>query len=279
MAQELYSEEPGQAESSTFLEIIRDMYNSAALKPVMPYDPDALLRKRFEDVLKDGRPEAVRELACKWSISPDLTDEEISSRVEQALWTSTLMLAATGKPLRKPRLDFFLMHLLTSAFFLPTLMRAIRKVEDKARLLRAYASTFMLVMLIRGRPRIDAEMMMSYTATPRPRKAVKEEKSTNPWLPLVHSALHAPEAHVSKSIRALYYAAQKYGETEPGKMIGAFDKDGKEVMKGTAKLDGTIFVRAAGILMDALGWVGHGEPEGDWDRSALGWDDAWKDSD
>ena len=45
------------------------------------------------------------------------------------------------------------------------------------------------------------------------------------------------------------------------------------------KLDGSAFVRAAGVLLDVMGWVGPGggEQEGDWDRSALGWDEAWED--
>lgn len=259
------------------------MYESETLKPVMPYDPDALLRKRFEDALKDGRPAAIRVLACKWSISPNISDAELDSRVEQAIWTATLTLAGTSKPGRKPRVDFFLMHLLTSSLFLPTLMRAIGKTEDKARVLRAYVCTFLLIMLIRGRPRINAQLLMSYSATPHPPAVAdekeNEEKSTNPWLPLLHSAMYAPDSHVPKSIRALYYAAQSYGETQAGKVVGALDANGKEVLRGTAKLDGTIFVRAAGILMDALGWVGHGQPAGSWDRSALGWEDAWKNSD
>ena len=256
------------------------MYNSETLHPVMPYDPNALLRKRFEDALKDGRPEAIRELACKWSIDANISDAELDSRVEQAMWAATLVLAGTGKPGRKPRIDFFLMHLLTSSLFLPTFMRAIRKTEDKARVLRAYVSTFLVITLIRGRPRIDAELMMSYSATPTPpNEKGGNERETNPWLPLVHSAIYAPESHVAKSIRALFYAAQHYGETEAGKVVGAFDSSGKEILPGAAKLDGTVFVRAAGILMDALGWVGHGQAVGDWDRSGLGWDGAWENSD
>jgi hypothetical protein len=38
-------------------------------------------------------------------------------------------------------------------------------------------------------------------------------------------------------------------------------------------------VRAAGAMMNTLGWSGHGQKEGDWDRSALGWDAAWESAD
>jgi hypothetical protein len=38
-------------------------------------------------------------------------------------------------------------------------------------------------------------------------------------------------------------------------------------------------VRAAGILVDCMGWTGHGGVAKEWDRSAFGWDDAWNNED
>ena len=58
-------------------------------------------------------------------------------------------------------------------------------------------------------------------------------------------------------------------------MIGAFDEEGNETLMGSGDLDGTIFVRAAGIVMETLGWVSKGQKEGFWDRSGLGWEAAW----
>lgn len=91
--------------------------------------------------------------------------------------------------------------------------------------------------------------------------------------------IHATDSHTVKTIRALYYGAQKYGETPPGGVKCSFSEDGKETLIGTSKLDGTIFVRAAGVVMNTLGWVTHGQKEGNWDRSALGWDEAWNEPD
>ena len=47
-------------------------------------------------------------------------------------------------------------------------------------------------------------------------------------------------------------------------------------MPDAERLDGTIFVRGAGIIMSALGWAREGEKEGGWDMSALGYDEAWQ---
>ena len=82
-------------------------------------------------------------------------------------------------------------------------------------------------------------------------------------------------------MRALFYAAQKYGSTAAGDVVGTFrNEEGQvETHKGMGKVDGTLFVRAAGVVMDTLGWVSHGQAVGAWDRSALGWEDAWKNED
>lgn len=47
-------------------------------------------------------------------------------------------------------------------------------------------------------------------------------------------------------------------------------------MPGADALDGTIFVRGAGLIMEALGWAREGEKAGHWDLSALGYDESWK---
>lgn len=263
------------------------MYDSDVLHPVMPYQPDALLSTRIKDALTNGRPEEIRRLSSLFTIN-SADPAGLDKRIEELIWISTLLTFATGKHGRKPRLDFFLMHLLTSSLFLPSLVNALKTPENKARLLRLYVSVMLLVILLRGRPRIDPTLMMTYSPNPQPPvkdAAVKPDasalgdprdpESVNPWPAIIGSVIYAPDAHTVKSLRTLYYAAQMYGETPPGGMPGAFDENGKESLEGAFKLDGTIFVRAVGLLMDKLGWVSYGQKEGKWDRTALGWDAAW----
>lgn len=267
------------------------MYDSPVLKPVMPYDPDALVSKRSADAMKDGRPEEIRRLASKWTIDASRGEAEFAARVEEIIWLATLLTVSTGKHGRKPRLDFFLMHTLTASLFLPTLVRALKNPASKVRLLRVFVPVLMYFMLLRGRPRIDPTLIMTYAEYPRPPTASapephpapdasslgdpREPNTTNPWPAIIESVIHSPDAHTVKAIRTLYYAAQRYGTTPRGGMIGAFDAHGIETLVGAGDLDGTIFVRAAGVVMDTLGWVAKGQNEGSWDRSGLGWDAAW----
>jgi hypothetical protein len=182
------------------------------------------------------------------------------------------------------------MHLLTSSLFVPSFLKSIPSVENQKALLRAYVQTWGTTLMLRGRPRIDAALPMSYTAYPLPPDAPKpilhssaiggqEAESLNPWPALVADALHAPDSHTVKALRTLLYGTTRYGTVPKGGIIGVLAADGTETHSGIKEVDGTIFVRAAGVLMDTLGWVTHGQAEGGWDRSGLGWDDAWKGED
>ena len=275
------------------LELLRQVYDSDILKPIMPYDNDALLSARIRDAVSEGRAEEITRICSQFSIDTSFDDQEYDTKVEEIIWTATLLLCATGRSGRQPRLDFFLMHLVTSSLFLPSYLRVLQDPAHKASILRAYLPGMIVIILARGRPRIDPELMMSYTATPRPptltlpalREGVigdpRDDGDYNPWPTIIQSVFHATDSHVLKTIRSLVYAAQMYGDTRPGGAIGAFTKDGKETHKGMAKVDGSIFVRAAGLVMDNIEWNGHRQGQerdaDSWDRSALGWDDAWKD--
>lgn len=79
-----------------------------------------------------------------------------------------------------------------------------------------------------------------------------------------------------KAIRSLVHYNSLYGSTPPGGFIGAEDDSGREVMPGIGKADGTIFVRGAGLIMEALGWCREGEKEGSWEFSPIGYDEIWK---
>jgi hypothetical protein len=39
-------------------------------------------------------------------------------------------------------------------------------------------------------------------------------------------------------------------------------------------VDGSLFDRAAGVVMDVKGWVSQGQPAGSWDSTAFEWDYA-----
>lgn len=278
------------ARGLSLLEVFRQVYDSPILKPVMPYDPDGLLSKRRIEASKDGRPEEIARIASQWEVDTSKGQDGLDEKVEELVWLATLLLVGTGKKGRKPRLDFFLMHILNVSIFVPSFLKVIPTTESKVKLVRSLLPVILMYTILRGRPRIDADLMMSYTASPSPPIALAKPDASalgdatnaeyvDPWPAIVSSVQYAPDAHTVKAIRALYFAAKQYGTTPAGSVIGAFREDGTETHAGVSKVDGTIFVRAAGVVMDTLGWVNYGQKVGSWDRSALGWGDAWKNED
>jgi len=277
------------AKPISLLEIIRKVYDSDILKPVMPYS-DSPMSVRYREARKDGRPEEMRRLTSLW-FSADENDADLERKIEELFWVSTLGLAGSGRRGRKPRMDFFLMHTLNAVHFLPSLVKIIPTQEWRIKLVRAFLPGMLMIITTRGRPRIDPELVMTYTATPAPPGGLpklnpdhsalgdpNDLDCVNPWSGIVDEVIHAPEAHIVKAIRTLYYASKKYGHTYAGNIPGSL-KGTEETLPGISKVDGTLFVRAAGVVMDSLGWVTHGDKEQYWDRSALGWDDAWKGDD
>jgi len=273
---------------TSILELLREVYDSKILHPIMPYDPDALINKRLQNALQDDRPAEIRRICSKYTLatsSPDAAAEDI-------LWGAVLLLCATGRAGREPRLDFFLMHLVTSSIFFRPYFNALRDPRHKAALVHAYLPGVFLYVLARGRPRIDPALVMSQTVTPRPPQPAGRETSAhkdargsptddaeyNPWPALIAGVAYAPDSHVLKTVRTLAFAAREYGETPVRAVRGAFTvgEVSKESHPGMANVDGSIFIRAAGMVMNYMGWVSHGQPaRPDWDRSALGWDAAW----
>lgn len=276
----------------SLLEILRQVYDSDILRPVLPYDPDALINARLKAALNGGRAEEIVRICSQYQLSETAGEDELKAKVEEVMWVATLLMAGTGKEGRKPRLDFFLMHIVTSSLFLLPILNTLKKTVHRADILRSYIAVLVLLLLSRGRPRINPELLMSYTDTPRPPIRAAPSKSAlgnpqvdedyTPWPAMVEDVLYAPDSHVVKTLRTLLFAAQHYGDTPPGGAIGAFRPGEEEVIEthnGTSKMDGTIFSRAAGLVMDSMGWVTHGQPAGEWDRSALGWDAAWDSGD
>ncbi|KIJ21191.1 hypothetical protein PAXINDRAFT_107074 [Paxillus involutus ATCC 200175] len=277
------------------LHILRDVYDSEVLHPVMPYDPNVPVSARQEALMKDGRPEEMRRLCATWwsGKSPEEEAASLEEKIEELFWMTTLLLSGSGKRGRKPRLDFFLMHALNATLFMPSLLKIISNNASKVKLVKAFLPVTLMIILIRGRPRIDSGLAMSFTTTPRPPGVSAPtltpgqdviggpNQSYNPWFQILPSVIHAPNAHTVKVIRSLCYAAQRYGHTRAGSVPGCFMDEGRqhETLPGISEVDGTVFVRAAGVVMDTLGWVTHGDEPGRWDFSGLGWEDAWKNED
>ena len=115
-------------------EVLAEAYSSGAMDAVMPYDPDKTLGERYKDALTDERLTKIRSLIQLWVPStgaaqhgllsenaPDLEAGELIEKAKELCFAATVAFAGTGRHGLKPRLDFFLMHMITSSLFVPSL--------------------------------------------------------------------------------------------------------------------------------------------------------------
>ena len=89
------------------------------------------------------------------------------------------------------------------------------------------------------------------------------------WTRIIPSAIQGPDEHMPKIARALVDFAVRWGTRPPGYFSSrARESDAGQSplsLEGIEKLDGTLFVRVAGLTLDRLGWVNEGENANPWD--------------
>ncbi|KAF5378916.1 hypothetical protein D9757_008729 [Collybiopsis confluens] len=115
-------------------------------------DPQQL----FSFFANDQKARALLRHVNQWSL--DTSDpKELEKKIEELLWTNTLIFTAAGllkAERKKVRADFYLMHLVTSSLFLPSLATNLSPSSQQA-LLRSYLTVSLAVYIARGRPVLD----------------------------------------------------------------------------------------------------------------------------
>ena len=131
-----------------------------------------------------------------------------------------------------------------------------------------YFATSLVWYISRGRPELDIARFFGNAATlhpvppgpkPIPHQNISPSPTSpyavtpDPWLPIIQSALTHPDEHLPTLQRALAEYSSYFGSTPAGYFSGTELKDAELI-------DGTLFVRVAGLTAGRLGWGREGEP-------------------
>ncbi|KAG1149430.1 hypothetical protein G6F37_005133 [Rhizopus arrhizus] len=111
---------------------------------------------------------------------------------------SALLLGATGFRKDYPaviKLDFFLMHMLTSSEFIHQYLTRITPSESAILLLGQLAS-LIVAYVVSNRPALHVEGLLRYESS------LDEVKINNPWTVLFEKSLDCKDVHVIKSVRS-----------------------------------------------------------------------------
>ena len=247
----------------------------------------------------------VEEWANEWLVG-SRTDADVEKRlegmVEEVAWGTVIWFAVRGWQTRGDRgrafnADFFVCvlfqsflnsseanassaHSVTSAVFLLTLVLPSGHspyppvpLTDRVMLLKAYLATCAGIYISQGSGSIPIEAFYTATsdrltappAVPAPPDAKRKPLSApgGPWTRIIANAIAYPEEHLPKIVRSLAVFAARWGSRPAGYFAGG----GEDGLEGRETLDGTLFVRAASLALDRLGWAYEsGKDLGEWDR-------------
>lgn len=128
-----------------------------------------------------------------------------------------------------------------------------------------------------GRPSVEVTPEFISTTDPFPQEPIGDRGihpaegtltpktvTPNPWLAIIQSALQHPDDHVCKIQRALSHWSQMFGGRPKGYWAKTSPKENAVQLKGVELLDGTLFVRVAGMTQTAEGWMREGRERGEW---------------
>ncbi|RPD56826.1 hypothetical protein L226DRAFT_574175 [Lentinus tigrinus ALCF2SS1-7] len=224
---------------------------------------------------------AVVQLTNEWAAEFEgdgATEDAIAKKIEELSWMAALVYGVGGwaarerAPAKKFNADFFYMHLVTSSIFLPA-FAAYLSPRSTILLLRGYFAVSLVYYIARGcaplpirafYESVGASVIPPGTSTVAPVAGTLtlDDAAPNPWLLIVQTTLVHPDEHLCKTQRALMHDATLYGQRAAGDFAGLG-------LEGAEALDGTLFVRVAGLTADRLGWMKEGQEAGDWDRQGF----------
>ena len=170
------------------------------------------------------------------------------------------------------------MHLVTSLIFLPSLLTSLQPPSQA--LLRYYFAACLAAFIRRGRPNLNIKAFYESEETvypipggtlptphenslPLPSADPNRIKAItpNPWLPIIETSLSHPSEHLVKLQRALGYINTACNGNNHGGRASWVPPE----LDDAELLDGTLFIRVAGLTAKKMGRVREGEANRGWD--------------
>lgn len=229
--------------------------SSAASVPILEVLEKIRADKKFGDAIKfqdenklkilvENAADPVKKYLELWNV--DATAEDIKTKQKELFEAIVFLYAAATRPGKPVKLDFFLMHALTSSLHVHVMLQHFSLVQQ-ALLLKAHFVVTILHYILSGRPKVYIENFKSYeTAMPA---------IPNRWVDAIQFAVSTCDTHALKVVRALLQAESLYGNC-----------------------DG-IFLKAAQITVDRVTQVNPDDPLENRTfevRGGVGWDEVWE---
>jgi len=233
--------------STSALSIVDLIHSDHSLDNIVKFEDERKLKMVSEKVA-----EKVKEYAKMWVIDSG-SQEDVLNKTKELIAFSMSVYAGPTRPGTELKLDFFLMHALTSSLFLPIYLSHLSLV-DATRLLQAHFSATLAYYISQGRPRLYLlENLFSYKS----QLEGYNDDTTNPWLKVIERAIAHEDEHLVKSIRTLLW-----GATHIDSLKVSRDATGPYPLSH-------YWLNSAKLTLDAI------QGENWWDHSGVGFDETW----
>ncbi|CEI92675.1 hypothetical protein RMCBS344292_06928 [Rhizopus microsporus] len=237
--------EPGQVDIHTY---IRDsplvqIFNKIREDPIfdnlLPFEEQAKRARLFSN--KDAT-DRIKHYIYQWKLEENTRD--VQAKFKELHLSAALLAGSTAVRDSHPgvlKVDFFLMHALTSSEFLHQFISKITPSESVL-LLRGHLASCILEYIVCGRPELNVKGLLNYQSP------LDKETRNNQWTLVLDRALDAKEVHVIKMVRSCAV----------GQMI-----NGPYQSTDLSK----VWLQAAKMAIDT---------NGDWEHEGVGFDEVWK---
>ncbi|KAI8377875.1 uncharacterized protein BYT42DRAFT_546496 [Radiomyces spectabilis] len=224
-------------ESNSIMKIVRAMQQDSAFDGVVNFDDS----NKLGNVLADEKcVSKLKEYLAQWKVEENAKD--VQTKYKDLYTAAVIIYGASGMREGKVKLDFFLMHGVTSSSFIQHVLPYVTPSEGAA-LLRAEAAALLGLYVARGRPSLQIDLLLNY------KSPNCSTDSHNPWLTVIDKSLDCKEEHVIKTVRACALGQIRWGDCE--------DDDLSK-----------IWLHGAQVAVDQ---------NGVWDRKGLGFIETWED--
>ncbi|TFK19240.1 hypothetical protein FA15DRAFT_674620 [Coprinopsis marcescibilis] len=174
------------------------------------------------------------KFADLWKLDADKLGKDekyLHGKIEELVWMVTVMYGVGGWTGRGQEqdgsdehfnADFFLMHLVTSSVFIPSIAASISPIA-RARFLHSYMVVALAMYVFRGCPPLDIANFQKLKdippsgPQPHPSKGTLpspdsyEAVNADPWLSLLQNTIVHPDEHLTKIQRSLSNWASQFG--------------------------------------------------------------------
>ncbi|KAI7892228.1 uncharacterized protein EV154DRAFT_441653 [Mucor mucedo] len=228
------NEVPGFLKENTLFPIINAIRKDPIFDDVVK--PTDMVRSQI--ILKNKvATDRIREYVDQWPLEENSKD--IQTKFKDLYTMVVTALGSAGlRANHAVKVDFFIMHALTSSEFIHQYISKVAPSEAVS-LLRAHLASTLVYYIAGGRPVLNVDDLLAYKI---------KEQGNNPWLGVMDQSLDCMEPHVIKVVRACAVGQIIYGPQQDPRL-------------------NEVWLKVAHMAI---------ESKGQWEFSGLGFEETWK---